>query len=150
MFFLSWVSFNFVMKTRIYKRGEWNTLPYFLKCDGCDWMIEKQKLSCRSFTFKRNFILCVAILQGHINPNRENRQIRGLYPGVMNCEAISFKQDACSGVRSACQGENAHKWTFVYNCSGKSKHEKWLSHSQSTQDKCDNGPAIQISNYFDY
>ena len=25
------------------------------------------------------------------------------------------KQDACSGVHSACQAENGHRWTFMYN-----------------------------------
>ena len=33
------------------------------------------------------------------------------------------KQDACSGVHSACLEENGHKWAFMYHCSGRGKNE---------------------------
>ena len=39
---------------------------------------------------------------------------------------VQVKQEACSGVHSACQAEKWHKWTFIYNCSGRG-NMKWLT-----------------------
>ena len=33
------------------------------------------------------------------------------------------KQDACSGVYSACREENGQKVDIMYNCTGRGKHE---------------------------
>ena len=38
---------------------------------------------------------------------------------------LKLKQDACSGVYSACREENRLKVGIMYNCSGR-EHKKWL------------------------
>ena len=49
---------------------------------------------------------------------------------TLNCftelQGDEIEQDACSGVYSACQAKKWHKWTFMYNCSGRG-NMKWLT-----------------------